>query len=1281
MDFLDNSGHIFSLPSYDIEPLGYKYDENQYTFWMDNGNNSELSVNNYYTKIINAIIYYNSKDIESIDVSIDSQFFKLLSTTDIQDAIQNLTSIHDTIQIENMLKPDESEDNRIYMRTKLQNTSVDDDPQDLLCINTKIDDEDACIVPIYVIGRCDEEGTWSTNIMIHYVLSNNTEHWCPITVGGTFIEQIEELIINGQNMGVSLPIDILKAVYSNDINSTTFDETLYNQKLKEYMMNYMQIKGECGNFDSAISSLKWFGYGDKITISKLLQTDNEVKTQFLHDYFDIYDDILDAFKVFRNSTYIALRMHTNSETGEKYPMDISKTPNPINPIEDSFFGEGKPILEDLIHKVEKVKVEENYEDEEALYYYKMYFDYSLNDLALKLICLKYYYEKYFLPIHIKLHSATVDELVFANDIKLVARAHECLIEPCEFIFDRTPEVVFNNNKCIATHYLTKQIQYVDENFNAFTHYISQDAIENENIVYYINDTCVNIPIHFDGDDNKYYNCVLILEKYQYNAKFPYEIYINQPIDIYYDNVVILNTYNSLELLQDDYDFAYSIDNEKYSDYIHGYANFKDQYFHSSHCDIYDSYSSIEHTFFEIQVDDSAMFNIVKFYNNGDIELLLDDTRIVTTNVSYEYISTKGVRRKIVNNTTLDSLQFNVYYFHIPYIKIKYNENTINSICAYPSSEISDIEIQYNRKDTKEKLYTYSIDPKLVNIKILDNYELIYESHFNFIQTSTNKYSNFVIYPRLLNKEKQLNYWISNDFRIRLLVNDKWYDYPFKIIMPAASINMYKLEYDYYTENSYGLDYVTTNFDQISYIDDSSQKVVFNSYMHHPKAITINNILYPYNFNEWYKFNIENSIRYIDNTFINAGDFYFYIELTNIYNEEIHTQKIYMNSKQLKNDISVPFSYLDYVNLWVYYYDNDNVCYIGLEDSANSTYVLLGSEDLQSVTTEPPNYTPEDLHNLTGTLFGTDNQPFSKYENTEMVFHYNSSTKKYELSHEYNPWYTGETREFDIHEEYNNTDRIFKFSEDIVIPNNRKYYNHIIVFDIFDKDNIQLIYDATQYSSEPGKVQTIVIDGVTYEFGDNVGTNTYNLYKDFFEPLSILDFTKYVPKVYITEFGRYAYDFYLMHDFNYWYGVFISTTTIENMDITSGKTYSVSSIDNNFEYTFKYRGSDTQFLINRMRFVPVNGINQFSNDDLIAVGITNNDRIPVNYQISAKWHIEPMSIGVPNTAKVQSNNELAIISLPIDYNKYYSGYYGITLTYSIDNYTSQQFKKHTKFLIR
>ena len=149
----------------------------------------------------------------------------------------------------------------------------------------------------------------------------------------------------------------------------------------------------------------------------------------------------------------------------------------------------------------------------------------------------------------------------------------------------------------------------------------------------------------------------------------------------------MNTYNSLELLQDDYDFAYSIDNEKYSDYIHGYANFKDQYLHSSHCNIYDSYSSIEHTFFEIQVDDSATFNIVKFYNNGDIELWLDDTRIVTTNVSYEYINTNGVRRKIVNNTTLDSLQFNVYYFDIPYIKIKYNENTINGICAYPSSEI------------------------------------------------------------------------------------------------------------------------------------------------------------------------------------------------------------------------------------------------------------------------------------------------------------------------------------------------------------------------------------------------------------------------------------------------------------------------------------------------------------------------------------------------------------------------------------------------------------------
>ena len=62
MDFIDNSGHIFSLPSYQEEPVGYEFEENKYIFWVDAPNTNVLSINNYYVKTINFLVYYDDID-------------------------------------------------------------------------------------------------------------------------------------------------------------------------------------------------------------------------------------------------------------------------------------------------------------------------------------------------------------------------------------------------------------------------------------------------------------------------------------------------------------------------------------------------------------------------------------------------------------------------------------------------------------------------------------------------------------------------------------------------------------------------------------------------------------------------------------------------------------------------------------------------------------------------------------------------------------------------------------------------------------------------------------------------------------------------------------------------------------------------------------------------------------------------------------------------------------------------------------------------------------------
>ena len=102
------------------------------------------------------------------------------------------------------------------------------------------------------------------------------------------VEQVNFTFSKYDNHRV-INVNTTHKVYNDEYN-----EALFNEKMKEYMLNYMNIKGNIGNFKSAIDSLKWFGYGDRISISKLLRTDNEFKQQYILDYFDISNDILDS---------------------------------------------------------------------------------------------------------------------------------------------------------------------------------------------------------------------------------------------------------------------------------------------------------------------------------------------------------------------------------------------------------------------------------------------------------------------------------------------------------------------------------------------------------------------------------------------------------------------------------------------------------------------------------------------------------------------------------------------------------------------------------------------------------------------------------------------------------------------------------------------------------------------------------------------------------------------------------------------------------------------------
>jgi len=699
MEFVDNTGHMFSLKSYSDKPIGYEYDENDYIFWIDSNNTSKLSINNYYSRPIYALYElnkdFNVNELENdhnkiIDIEIyfnDSNVFKLISSKRLQRALSNKTEkLTDYINL-NIFEDGEEIYN--FIKDSLTN-------EDLYCIKTKETLKDTAdinylLIPIYPIALAKEEGTWISNLMIHiHNNSNDTDEWCPISVGGEFISEYEELIINGRNMGVNLPKDILKSVYSESLYNDEFNEALYNEKIKEYMINYMNIRGEIGNFKSAIDSLKWFGYGNKITIAKLLRTDNDFKQQYLLDYFDISNDILESFKTFVSDALISLRIMINKESDEQYPLENTN-------IEKTFYGENKPKMISLIDNYEKIRIGNHdmpiEDDEEKYWYWKPYFDFSFNELGVKLICLSYYYKKYFLPIHLNIHSTSLGYRVFANDIKLTNTIGISQSEP-SVILNNKNEVIFTGN---GLHYFTKQIHYIDDKFNEYD--LGSNNVEtDERTWYYLNDTCVNIPIYFK--ENQYYNCVLLLFK-----------------DI--DKTL----YNSINKLVKEY---YSDNNSKLTEFI----------------------------------------NILKTCKND-----------------YKILSTDDIET-VIANTHLD---------------INKTNNELNEFVTYVGKLLNKIE------------YASDLDKlrSIINIINNDSTEVLYESHFNFIQSDNNKYKNFIIYPKKFNinidkngnvNSNYFNYWIDNKFILKLLVNNRWYEYNFELRIHNPQITFGKLKYRYFSND-------------------------------------------------------------------------------------------------------------------------------------------------------------------------------------------------------------------------------------------------------------------------------------------------------------------------------------------------------------------------------------------------------------------------------------------------------------------------------------------------
>lgn len=971
MEFLDRNGHIFSLPSYVKKPIGYEYDLNDYIFWIDSPVTSKLSINNYYVKCINLVVPFAFNDDTSVDENIKfdilidkSSVFSLLSPALVSDLVNKNEDIMHYISIDD---------------TQLSSELTNDD---LMCMKVSDDystsTNNYLVVPIYVVANASEVGTWNTNILVHInYITDQVDDWCSVSVGGEFEDVFEELEINGLNTGVKLPKEIIKAVYQESFYNDEFNEALYNEKLKEFLVNFMDIRGQRGNFSSVINSLNWFGYGDKISISKLLKTDNNIMSQYVNDYFDINSDLIESFNKFKNTSYVSLKIMSNAETGDhglmkvdssSYETFIEKLPyyleyefgllinnekreyqdnftvvsivnegyeksgylyplqeiefdttrykisngdktytftlttddtikvdndhiykiieindnvltiekafndditieeetvftldynfdvfakeddyltietynedkirrelyrlyrrfvtegeeedgtengvfikddidkNIINffvheveekeyeddPYYDSngvelakrtgsdFWGEGKPVLEDLFNKY--VKVNDGTPVDCAYNYWKPYYDYCFNELAIKLSCLKYYYEEYFLPIHLKVHSASVAHQVHMNDIKLIQQSNEGVNEAPIYIQDEDlyvsqedgqDEVEFENHHYV---WLTKQIHFVDDQYNEWCKVNKDDSL------FYINDTCCNIPIRFKSTE-KPYNCVLLLEKYRdVDVENPYKSYINYKIS----SVIGLDInvlYSGVLQDNDKLWWAYTYDKKTYSPYYLSLDKMIDGMLASSKISNYQirTVEIIEDTY-EYYVDCDDIFHGTK-YEGESIKLTYERQSLVDDDGNYTIFPSIS---ELSPNPMDHSDVVGSIYVDVKPMWLSFKTDVSDKV----SVVVNDEEVNINN----------------VKINMIPETDLVYESHFTVCQHDDDftKYRDFVIYPKMLNNMGYYDYWINERFKISLLVNGKWYSYEFVIKMPECKIDMGTLEYKYFISNN------------------------------------------------------------------------------------------------------------------------------------------------------------------------------------------------------------------------------------------------------------------------------------------------------------------------------------------------------------------------------------------------------------------------------------------------------------------------------------------------
>lgn len=312
---------------------------------------------------------------------------------------------------------------------------------------------------LYILGKSPEAGEYRETLTI------GGEEFM---IGADFYNEREELSINLTNQGFEMPKLVEKAIYEFNVHEEGIDNILLNRKYKELLSEYINILGNKGSYKSLINSLKWFEYGDLISILDYWKHEEPTRSILSsNDIKQVADNnIEDILTKFHKTTYIGLYLALTkvaqdaggnieyvdsvkywddavnkqwgetweSATTQKLLHDVNEAiitdptdrllqigedhilvDDYTNPIPSSDKGSNWKLLDKYFDEYGHVITKEVPEPVPAIDFAAA--KWSAIDLSLKMTLLGNFFSTYFMPLHLDLIHSTVENIVYANTVK------------------------------------------------------------------------------------------------------------------------------------------------------------------------------------------------------------------------------------------------------------------------------------------------------------------------------------------------------------------------------------------------------------------------------------------------------------------------------------------------------------------------------------------------------------------------------------------------------------------------------------------------------------------------------------------------------------------------------------------------------------------------------------------------------------------------------------------------------------------------------------------------